>query len=154
MNKVDEMMNIILNVYQTIIENVPDCPPEVGGILGGNDNIIKYVKFDNGINYFKNKSCFYAPDVEKLNRYIEKWERKDVDFYGIFHTHFYGITTLSEGDKRYIKKIMNTLPIGVFKLYFPIVVLPERDIKVYIAYKQNEKVEIKKGRINILNAVD
>lgn len=145
-----EIMNIISSVYQSLISNVPECPPEVGGILGGIDDVISYIKFDEGTKRFQNKQCYYAPDVKKLNYYIEEWEKQGVDFYGMFHTHFYGINSLSDGDKRYIYKIMSSLPMRACKLYFPLVVLPEKKVEIYVAHKQNGRIEICKGKINII----
>lgn len=147
-------MNIILSIYKSIVKSVPDVPPEIGGILGGNDNIIRYVKFDKGLYDPKKKHCAYIPDVKKLNEYIEEWENNYIDFYGIFHTHFYGIETLSSGDKNYIKKIMDTLPLEVNELYFPVVVLPERKIKGYIAYRKGTQIHIMDEKLIIVNEVN
>lgn len=68
----------------------------------------------------------------------------------MFHTHFYGVETLSEGDRRYIKDIMHAIPSWKQKLYFPIIVLPERKIKSYVCVRYNSEVCIKKDEVNIL----
>lgn len=147
-------MDIYIDVYKRIVNSVPDIPPEIGGILGKSNNIVSHVKFDKGLTYAGKRQCAYIPNTELLNRYIDEWERKHIDFCGIFHTHFFGVDTLSNGDKKYIKKIMNALPMGIFSLYFPIVVLPEHTIKVYVAYKTNQSIKILGEEIKVVNMVD
>lgn len=60
---------------------------------------------------------------------------------GIVHVHFGGAKTLSDGDKRYIEKIMRAMPDSIRQLYFPIVVQPDRELIPYIAV-QNMHGEI------------
>lgn len=129
--------------------SVPNHPPEVGGILGKDSNdIISEVYFDKGKN--NGKQCSYVPDTDILNQQILEWKRKNIAFAGIFHTHFFGVETLSEGDIKYINKIMLAMPKQVKYLWFPIVVLPQRKIIAYIAHRENTNVIIEctdlKGR--------
>lgn len=144
-------MQIYREIYENIISNLPERPPEIGGILGKNsDNIICKTVVDRGMeNRFK--QCSYVPNVDKLNGQIKDWEKQDIEFVGIFHTHFWGVETLSYGDKKYIIEIMSTMPKEIKYLYFPIVVIPERKIVPYIAYIENEKVTIKGENIEIID---
>lgn len=74
-------------------------------------------------------------------------EKKEITFYGIFHTHFFGVNTLSIGDKNYIESIMKSMPISIEKLFFPIVVMPQKEIAGYEAQKEVERLIIKKCNI-------
>lgn len=147
-------MNIYKKVFREIINNVPSTPPEIGGILGEHNNVVSHVKFDCGLMYTGKKKCGYMPDTKKLNKYIEGWQREGINFCGIFHTHFYGVETLSDGDINYIKKNMNALPEGTDCLYFPIVILPKRKIKVYSAFRKNTHITISYEELRIVNDVD
>ena len=86
--------NMLMNskVYEDIIRNVPKYPPEIGGIMGGKNNIIQCIFFDDGIK--TEKYCSYNPNTELLNEVINKWIFQDIEFYGIFHTHFFDVQTL------------------------------------------------------------
>lgn len=143
-------MHITYKAYDEILNAVPDGPPEIGGILGGYDDTICCLAFDHGVRQKKFPKCHYMPDVEHLNSCIAEWEDDGIDFYGIFHTHFFGVDTLSEGDRQYIEKIMQAMPSGKKKLYFPIVVLPERKIVSYVCRKTEGKTEIAEDRIYLI----
>lgn len=144
------IMYIANKVYKKIIDNVPYKLPESGGILGGYNNIIYYVEFDNGIQQQNLHKCHYAPNVEYLNKCIEKWSERQIDFYGIFHTHFYGISTLSKGDKQYIKNIMHKMPPSKIQLYFPVIVLPERKMIPYLCIKEQAEIRIVEEEIQFV----
>jgi hypothetical protein len=143
-------MYITRKAYEEIINTVPDYPPEIGGILGGYDDIICCSAFDHGMWQKNQKKCHYTPDVEYLNSCIADWEASGIDFYGIFHTHFFGIDTLSEGDRQYIEKIMRAMPETREKLYFPVVVLPERKIISYVCRRKHGKTEIAEDSIYLI----
>ena len=135
-------MYITDEIYKEIFENIPDSPPEMGGIFGGSENIIKVVEFDKGLETQYKKLCCYIPDVEHLNTCIDVWAEKGIDFYGVFHTHFGNSKKLSEGDEIYIKKIVRAMPFGKDKLYFPIVVLPKKVIIAYLAVRKKDEIYI------------
>lgn len=62
---------------------------------------------------------------------------------GVFHTHFYGVNTLSEGDRAYIKQIMAAMPDGLECLYFPLIVFPDKEMIVYQASRsKNRSIKI------------
>ena len=153
MNDGVSIMFITNKVYEAIVNNVPDVFLESGGIIGGYHNIIYFVEFDNGIHNRSVFKCHYTPDVKYLNRCIKAWRKRRIDFYGIFHTHFYGVSTLSEGDKQYIKRIMQSMPDSKTVLYFPIVVLPEREIVSYICVRNNGKITITEDSIIIVQEI-
>lgn len=130
-------MKIHKNTLKQINDFVPDKPPEVGGILGSRENgIITDIMFDRN-QLANNKMCYYAPNVDSLNQCIKEWYNSNIYFKGIFHTHFAGVKTLSEADKKYIYRIMNCMPQEIRQLYFPIFVIPERELICYIADREN-----------------
>ena len=93
------------------------CPPETGGILGGQNEIITVEHFDRGMQ--TDRMCSYIPNIKELNDVIKQWQMKTISFIGIYHTHFWSVETLSEADKRYIDKILENMPLEFKRLYFP-----------------------------------
>ena len=134
-------MRILNSVYQMILENVPDHMPETGGMLGGQCDTITTVLFDQGKNNDLGH-CSYTPDVAKLNSCLLDWEKNGIEFYGLFHTHFYNVSSLSKGDIAYIKEILNAMPQSKKILYFPIVVLPDRKLISYQCFMNGEKLAV------------
>lgn len=132
-------MKIINEVYQKILENTPDCMPEIGGMLGGQDDIITTVVFDKGKTDDYTR-CHYTPDVAMLNAYLDNWRINEIEFYGLFHTHFYGVTSLSKGDIAYISEILKAMPESKKMLLFPIVVMPDKKIISYRCCMDGEKL--------------
>lgn len=122
-------MYIFSTLLNDILSSMPSVPPEEGGILGGKSGEICIWKYDEGI---KERGCVYRPNVDFLNRVISLWMEEGYDFMGILHVHFGGAKLLSEGDKRYIEKIMEAMPDFVKTLYFPLVVQPEKE---FVSYK-------------------
>lgn len=112
------MYKIKKAVYGSLISTYPDDFNEIGGVLGGNNNVISEFVFVKNTNKFKR--ALYTPDSDYFNFVIEQWEMKNIEFYGIFHTHPLNERTLSYGDKEYIKKIMVENP-KIIKLLFPLV---------------------------------
>lgn len=130
-------MKIHKNTLKQINDFVPDKPPEVGGILGSRENgIITDIIFDRN-QLSNNKMCYYAPNVDYLNQCIKEWHNSNIQFKGIFHTRFAGVKTLSEADQKYIYEIMKCMPQEIRQLYFPIFVIPERELICYIADREN-----------------
>lgn len=140
-------MIINKEILDYILHKVSKIPPEMGGILGSKNKIICQVELDKGIE--NNLLCNYVPDVDKLNRIIEKWQQADVLFEGIFHTHFYGVRTLSDGDKKYINVILNAMPENLDGLYFPIVLPETKQMIVYLAKRSEGKIEITEEMMEI-----
>lgn len=134
-------MRILKSIYEEIINNVPEHMPESGGMLGGNNNTITSVVFDEG-KQDEFRHCHYTPNVKRLNSILLEWAEKDIEFYGLFHTHFHSVSTLSEGDIIYIKNILDAMPESKKLLYFPIVVLPEKEIISYCCTMNGSELNI------------
>lgn len=133
-------MKIQKSVFEEIIKTVPYVPPESGGIIGGTNQVVTHFVLDNG-TFLSNGYDIYVPDTLFLNKTIQRWKEEGVDFYGIFHSHFPNGTRLSNGDKRYITRIMNTMPQYVSKLYFPII-LPKENMIVYRADRVGKNIHL------------
>lgn len=140
-------MTIEEKTLDYLMKHIPCNPPEIGGIMGGIQEIIKYIQIDVGIQ--QKCGCRYQPNTYILNKIIKEWSNNSIEFYGIFHTHFYGIETLSEGDKQYINKILLSMPNTIEKLYFPIIVIPEYKCIPYCAIRYKDTVLIKKEILKI-----
>lgn len=125
-------------VYEKVLLQLPEYPPEIGGIFGERQGVIDLYWVDRGINNKGRKCCSYEPNTQMLNKMIERWNEKGIAFAGIFHTHFWGNKSLSEGDIQYIRKIMIHMPETIEKLYFPIITMPEKEMFAYVAIKDNE----------------
>lgn len=98
---------------------MPSVPPEMGGILGSKNNAIDEIKFDRKITSCE--SGIYVPDVKILNKYIQEWNERGIQFQGLFHTHAFNWPELSQDDKEYIVCIMKAMPEVVNQLYFPLI---------------------------------
>lgn len=142
-------MDITHSIYAKLMNSIPKRPPEIGGILGGINGIIDQMTIDYGMRA-KEKKCCYIPDVNRLNLCIQDWYNKDIEFYGIFHTHFYGIDSLSKGDEKYINNIMMRNKLNTDKLYFPLIVLPECIMKAYMGVIRENKCFILEDTLNIV----
>lgn len=140
-------MTICEHVYIQMKKYIPDVPPEMGGLIGGRNGVITTVAFDRGIS---GSMCSYMPDVYRMNRMIKRWELKNIEFLGIFHTHFWGIRTLSKSDKEYMVQILNAMPENITQLYFPVFVLPERNLTPYVAKRLKPDVLIQEEELIII----
>lgn len=137
-------MQICNRIYQEIISSANELPPETGGLLGGKNGIVTKVVHDNGVQ--STCGCSYSPDVNKFNKTIAEWKKEEIDFMGIFHTHFFNVETLSNGDKKYIERILRNMPRHIKELYFPIIVMPRRSMIVYKATLKEERVVVEQDK--------
>ena len=137
-------MFIYENVLCQLLNFVPDVPPETGGILGGMGGVISRFWLDVGNQY-----DIYVPNVEKINQIISDWQKAGIEFYGIFHSHSENNESLSSADKRYIVKIMRSMPPQVTHLYFPLV-YPKVRVIPYRAEISNQCVTIVQETIEIM----
>lgn len=94
----------------------------------------------------------YHPNVKKLNQTINDWASQEINFYGMFHTHFPGGVQLSLRDEKYITQIMLAMPPNVNKLFFPIIL--ETKIIGYQASRHGLKVHICRDDIKIIKSED
>ncbi len=141
-------MKILKDVYQYILHSAPAVPPEIGGILGSIGGVVRVCQMDNG--HPAGCKCSYSPNVDFLNQIIKGWNVDGILFHGIFHTHFFGVQTLSYGDINYINAILHSMPAYIRELYFPIVILPEKIIVSYLAARNGNAVEIKSDALTIV----
>lgn len=133
------------SLMKEIVSTAPSQPPEIGGILGGTNQVVSLYALDKGIA--GSAMCSYTPDVIQLNHQIQRWAKDRIEFMGMFHVHFGGAATLSPGDRRYIVKIMEAMPPQIKWLYFPVVVMPEREMVVYKAERGDGKITITQDEI-------
>ena len=140
-------MKIKRDIWEKLIYFPPIVPPEIGGVLGGRDGIISKIYFDceNVIN----GKAIYVPDVKQLNCILEGWNREEMKFIGLFHSHMHEQETLSGMDREYIERIVKALAGRGDALYFPIII-PREKIIVYKAFQKNEDVVIQKENIEIV----
>lgn len=141
-------MKIERSLCSIILANMPKAPPEIGGILGGKDNLITEHYIDAGSPSVR--ACDYAPNVKLLNTVIAEWQNVGIEFMGMFHTHFWGVATLSTGDAKYIEKIMQAMPRTISSLYFPIIVMPEMQIIPYVAERKGDSVSIRRRELIVV----
>lgn len=132
-------------VLDLIRYGVSSAPPESGGILGGRNDTVTNICLDKGI--VSKHPCSYTPNTRFLNEQIKQWAEGGIQFMGMFHVHFGGTESLSEGDKEYITHIMEAMPKEISCLYFPVVVMPEHKVVAYRAVRSNGKVAIKRDCI-------
>lgn len=123
-------------------------PPETGGILGEYKGVISANYFDEGLK--SGNMCSYIPDIKKLNSVIKEWQQNDILFRGIYHTHFGSSGTFSMTDRVYIKKILKNMPDEIGELYFPLVIMPERQMVCYIAKIAFGKLVVVKEQMVII----
>lgn len=133
-------MRMCREIFDEIVNVAIDAPPEIGGIIGGDNNVVKTHYMDMGVSSLK--ACSYTPNVSLLNGIISEWSVEGIQFMGIYHTHFFEVRTLSEGDVRYIRNILLGMPDEIDSLYFPLVVFPSRTMVCFKAIKKLDSIEI------------
>jgi len=132
-------MYIKKSVFEKLLSSCPDCPPETGGVLGGQGERITHFVLDKVSTV--QRGDFYVPNTEYLNSVIAQWHAESIRFLGVFHTHPQNAKTLSNADCAYIKAIMQSLPVSVHRLYFPIVI-PNTQIYAFSACLKNGQIDI------------
>lgn len=136
-------MKILKNVYYNLLERCFEASHESGGILGGRDGIISNYAHDYiGVG----SAISYVPNVDFFNAQIARWQNKNINFYGIYHSHHISGTLLSNADKEYITCILSAFPADRQSLYFPIV-CPRNSIIPYRATLMGGELKILKEDI-------
>lgn len=79
-------MRMCREIFDEIVNVAIDAPPEIGGIIGGDNNVVKTHYMDMGVSSVK--ACSYTPNVFLLNGIISEWSVEGIQFMGIYHTHF------------------------------------------------------------------
>ena len=142
-------MLIYKDIYNEILVNSCNALNEEGGIIGAYNDAISISYHDTGIA--SKRRCVYIPDTNTLNDVLKKWNKNDITFMGMYHTHFRNVCSLSEGDKTYIVKILNAMPHEIEKLFFPLVLLPSKTIVCYEAKIISGEPVIKNERLTIIS---
>lgn len=133
-------MKIKKEILDVVYQQTQGLMFESGGILGKKNEIITDVDIDKDTSHVK---CSYEPNIDRFNIIINEWQKKEIDLAGIFHTHFFGVSTLSDGDISYIKTIMHAMPSEINQLYFPIVLPESKKIIPYLAVREDKiKIEL------------
>lgn len=141
------MMKIKESIYKQILSFCPLVPPETGGIIGSSSSVIDTVAFDNCNKILD--AAVYVPDVIRLNTVLSDWQKKNISFCGLFHSHIKGQERLSKDDVEYIHTIFSCIPQTITKLYFPIVI-PQAYIIPYKAVNQKHSIEILSDIIDLV----
>lgn len=133
-------MKIKKEILDVVYQQTQGLMFESGGIFGKKNEIITDVDIDKDTSHVK---CSYEPNIDRFNIIINEWQKKEIDLAGIFHTHFFGVSTLSDGDISYIKTIMHAMPSEINQLYFPIVLPESKKIIPYLAVREDKiKIEL------------
>jgi len=140
-------MKIIEDIYYKIIDKCSCSLIEVGGIIGGKNNIITEFEFDKGIG--GGSKQHYFPDIEKFNSCIKNWQKENIEFYGIVHSHFQDTKELSFGDTLYIQEIMLAMPEYIRYLYFPII-LPQKELVSFKVMRNEIEINIINDNVKII----
>lgn len=126
-------MKLTTQAIRILHEGFSNRDYEIGGILGSSsEGIITHVLFDQ-LSQPPEHHCCYTPNVDFLNSEIENWQRREIRFMGMFHSHFGGASLLSPADTEYIRHIMSVMPPSVKFLYFPVYVVSEKELISYRA---------------------
>lgn len=132
-------MVIKMDTYQKILSAFPAVPPEGGCILGSSEDVVCSFEYDGG--FPRLDMAVYMPNTEVLNQIIQKWASDGTQFHGLAHSHPYGQRSLSSSDIAYIHDIMRSMPVGIEKLYFPLV-FPGEEIISFVAIRHQDGIEI------------
>lgn len=138
-------MKILISVYHQILKFSAKKPSEIGGIIGGKNNIIEYVYFDINTSIHS-----YAPNTNRLNDIISVWRKQSIEFFGIFHSHLDTSERLSNADEKYIKEIMYAMPEEIHFLYFPLILPKCKKMIVFKAIRKNNMIDIIKDDVKII----
>ena len=114
--------------------------PETGGILLGPIGSSDITGFFFDITA-ECSNTTYTPDVVTLRRKMqEEWLPSGIDFKGFCHSHPGGFDRLSEGDLRYIRRLLDKNPdIKVFAA--PIVIPEEFRLRANVVLREQPNVQ-------------
>lgn len=143
-------MIILESVLQKIFTECPAVPPETGGLLGGQGEIITYAVFDKNIPVTTRAE--YMPNIAFLNQILTEWAKNGISFLGMFHSHPCLEKELSEPDKSCISKIIQSVPENQM-LWFPIINPQQKEIYSYATYCKDGRLFIEKDVVICRKAV-
>ena len=144
-------MNITKKTYQEICTFFQKRHvTEEGGLLGSSTGKVIDCFFPDYQASIKTKNS-YTPNIFYLNQQLQEWEKNEITFCGIIHSHLTNTPKLSDADIRYIEKIMKAMPNSIKQLYFPLIVQPKTQFISYKAVRNLwNKVNIQSDSIKII----
>lgn len=138
------MIAIEKSVLEKIVFGCPQVPPEIGGFLGMKNNIIADFVFDSGRE--QNNFGSYSPDTELLKHTCNAWKSRGIFLAGIAHSHISGRESLSNGDRKYILRILKSNTGKIDMLLFPIII-PGKELIMYSARLLSDGLIISKEEL-------
>ncbi len=133
-------MHIKRKIFETIMSS---CPPETGGIFGGQKGVVTHFVFDSDSVAKDGDAC--VSSTEYLNAAIAKWQTEGMELLGIFHSHPKHAEMLPRADRIYIETVMQSLPASVSRLYFPMII-PQTDMVVFCAERRDGQTVIRQEK--------
>lgn len=143
----NKKMKIRKSIFDELLNEIPICSYEIGGILGGKEGIVSEYVLD--FEKKDNEKSIYLPDTKLFNYKINKWKIDNISFMGVFHTHFVS-ENLSVSDEKYICEIMKVMPENIKSLYFPIIVMPNKKVIIYVAHIKGLDIKIDKETLEMI----
>lgn len=143
-------MKITKEALRKIEEIAHDKNVETGGILGAESDDTVSCVFADLPDSTAGCRFDYFPNTVFLNKQIEAWSENNIEFVGMFHTHFSGSKNLSAADSKYIEAIMNESRGITEYLYFPVFTLPDNELTVYKACFDGKKTVIAKDILYVI----
>lgn len=142
-------MIIHKSTYNKILSHFYSLHNEQGGIIGIRSGVVCEYEHDIQEDYIEDVS--YVPNITFLNRKINEWYIKDIEFAGIVHNHPDGHDTLSFGDINYAKLLLDcNSELG--SLYFPIIC--NNQIVAYRIEKSEHRLNVILDEVKIVDSVD
>lgn len=120
------MINVSSKTVSEINESLGAGKIESGGLLGSlNNGDIDVFFFDSGIDCNAGE---YNPDIKKLNEQLSEWDRSNIAFRGIIHSHM-DKKELSPKDVFMARKLLNANSLS--SVLMPVYVINSKSIIWY-----------------------
>lgn len=113
-------------VIESIKNTIGATNIETGGILGQLGKQVDQFVFDPGLVSLRDE---YIPNVEILNQTLVEWQRQEILFAGLIHSHQCR-SKLSYADLEYAKAILQTT--HIMSLYMHLFILGDNSIVSYM----------------------
>lgn len=140
------------SVYEAIQRTVGNQPAEHGGLLGGQNGLVKEFHFDDTA---RRTGATYSPDHKLLTRLLkEEWNPRNIRLLGFIHSHPPGVRRPSGGDLTYARDILRHNP-HLDRLLLPIV-MSEPDtghfeILPFAALRDGNDVRVERLTLSLVN---
>ena len=137
-----------MQIYDQIKNTIGKLKPEQGGVLGGKNNVI--TDFFHDMRLFPELNI-YKPNIEVINSELIKWQKNNVGFIGVIHSHPDGNLLLSYADKIYAQKLMKSNNINQMIMFIAQSTYdsPKFLIKPFITSKGNNYVSYEEINIKV-----